>query len=119
MKAGETTLYVRAYDLTKWLIERGQRFPKNQRFVIGARLQTATLDLLDMVSLGLLQREDRPQRLRKADEALARIRIAVRLSRDLGVLSERQAEHAGREIAEVGRMLGGWRRRLSVSHAGP
>ena len=35
------------YDFTRWLLERIDSFPKNQRFVFGTRLADHALDVLE------------------------------------------------------------------------
>ena len=46
--------------------------------------------------------------LREADEALARLRLYLRLAEQWNWLSEGQYAHVARMVAEVGRLLGGW-----------
>jgi hypothetical protein len=40
-------LLVKWYDLTKWLLERVESFPKGQRFVFGQRLADRSLAILE------------------------------------------------------------------------
>lgn len=40
---------VKWYDLTKWILERVDSFPKNQRFVFGQRLADQVLDILELL----------------------------------------------------------------------
>jgi hypothetical protein len=114
-------LYVRCYDLARWLLERTARFPKGQRFVLAARIEAAAFDLLESVAIALQEREGRAARLRRADEALTRLRLCVRLAGDLDLVRGSQADFAHGELTEIGRMLGGWRRKegQALSHAGP
>ena len=42
-------LLVRWYDHTKWLLERVDSFPKNQRFIFGTRLADTTLDIMELL----------------------------------------------------------------------
>lgn len=41
-------LLVRWYDHTKWLLERVDSFPKNQRFIFGTRMADTTLDIMEL-----------------------------------------------------------------------
>jgi hypothetical protein len=43
-------LLVRWYDYTKWLLERVDSFPKNQRFIFGTRLADAVLGSVGAIS---------------------------------------------------------------------
>ena len=51
----------------------------------------------------------------RADRHVADLKVLVRLAADLGIVSAGGARHLGAELVEIGRMLGGWRRR----QAGP
>lgn len=120
MKYEEAPLYVRAYELTKYIMQRVQRFPKQQRFILGARVQGAALDLLEAVMLALVRRDGRRARLDDADTSMARLIVGLRLARDLGLLSHGSVDHALVELREIGRMLGGWRKaNAGLSHADP
>ena len=47
-RAGDPpVLLVQWYDLTKWLLERVESFPKSQRFVFGQRLADRSLAILE------------------------------------------------------------------------
>lgn len=113
MRYDEAPLYVRAYDLVRYVLERTARFPKQQRFVLAARMEGAAFDLLDAVTLALLEPAGRLDRVRAADEAASRLRVAVRLSKDLALLRDNQAAFLHRELSEVGKMIGGWRKKIS------
>jgi len=45
-----------------------------------------------------------------ADAHLDQVRFLVRLVTDLGWLSERQYAFAAEKLAELGRLVGGWRK---------
>ena len=65
-KPDAPVLLVRWYDYTKWLLERVDSFPKNQRFIFGTRLADAVLAIMELLveasysrtKLELLRRED-------------------------------------------------------------
>ena len=42
-------LLVKWYDVTKWLLERVDSFPKNQRFIFGQRIADRTLNILEVL----------------------------------------------------------------------
>ncbi len=46
---------IKWYDFTKWLLERIDTFPKNQRFIFGQRLADRALDILEIL-VGAIQR---------------------------------------------------------------
>ncbi len=99
-----------------WLVERTRRFPKDQRFVLAARVQRAGFDLLEAVSVALVRPGMREPRLLDADDALIRLRPLLRLARDLHFLSASQVAHAISEADEVGKMVGGFLRSTRHRH---
>jgi hypothetical protein len=114
----ESPIFVKTYDFLQWLLPLTTRFPKSQRFLLAERLGTAALDFYE-----LLQRAAMGDRsasnpaatlasLEQADLLLNRQRFYVRLSKDLLFISMGQYEHAARHLDEIGRLLGGWMKRL-------
>jgi hypothetical protein len=107
----DSPIFVRTYDLLLWLIPAVEKFPRSQRPVLGRAVQEAALALqAHLTTAGLSQTPG--SALEQADVALALLRARLRLCFDLRLLTPGQYEHAARQIAEVGRLLGGWRRRL-------
>ena len=114
MKYAEAPLYTPAYDLCRDLLQRTRRFPKDQRFVLGQRIANAALDLVDSVVGALVSSDlDRTRTLLAADQALIRLRVSLRLARDLELLSQRQLVHSTTALTTIGRMVGGMRRQHS------
>lgn len=107
---GDSPLFVKTYDLLKYLIPVTQKFPKSQRFVLAKRIQDAAMNfyesLLEARKVDLLTRRDV---LRRADVELEKLRLHLRLSMELEYLKFPQYEHVSRYVVEVGRMLGAWR----------
>ena len=50
-------LLVKWYDFTRWLLERIDSFPKNQRFVFGTRLADHVLNVLETLVQAAYSRE--------------------------------------------------------------
>jgi hypothetical protein len=107
---GDSPLFVKTYDLLKYLIPTTEKFPKSQRFVLAKRIQDAALDLheclLEARKVDALARRDV---LLRADVELEKLRLHLRLSMELAYLKFPQYEHASGYVVEMGRMLGAWR----------
>ncbi len=111
----ESPLYVRTYDLLLWLIPQVVKFPRPHRFGLGERIQRLGLDFQDsLVAAGKAQGQARLEHLQHADIQLAQLRVWMRLTRDLEVLTIRRYEHAARLLNEVGRLLGAWIKQLNT-----
>ena len=102
-------ILTRTYDMIYWLVPKTERFPRLYRHTVTCRLTDAALDfqerLLDAQSLRGANRLDA---LHRADAALNRVRLYLRLAFHWHWLSEGQYQHVSRMVMELGRLLGGW-----------
>jgi hypothetical protein len=95
------------YDLTRWYMERTNRFPKNYRITLGDQVDRHMLGMLSLVQRASVRRE-KTGLLMELNEDLNVLRALTRLCVDLGCLEVRQYEYVSRMIDEIGRQLGGW-----------
>ena len=94
-----------------WLLPVTNHFPRAHRQTVTRRLLDAAFDLRERLEeANLRQGRARLERLVLADEALARLRLYVRLTSRLGWLSDGQYAHVATMVHEIGRLLGGWQR---------
>ncbi|MBE7474124.1 MAG: diversity-generating retroelement protein Avd [Anaerolineae bacterium] len=109
--ASEMVIFTRTYDFISWLIPRLESFPRSQRFGVTRRLQDAALDFYETITVANNSRgEERRQLLRRADSHLDKVRFYLRLAVQWAWLNEGQYQHAAQMVAEIGRLLGGWRK---------
>lgn len=95
------------FQFLLWLAPTVEKFPRNQKFVLGDRIQTAALDVLDALIEATYTR-DRRAHLARANLGLEKLRFHIRLAAELRVLDPRRYEHAARALDDIGRLLGGW-----------
>jgi hypothetical protein len=107
----QSPLFIKTYDFLLWLIPLTLKFPKSQRFLLAERLGTMVLDFYDLILEAVMEAERQDDRLDAADKLLTKIRLYVRLSHDLHCISPGQYQHAARQIDEIGRLIGGWKRK--------
>ncbi len=107
----QSPIFIKTYDFLLWLIPLTLQFPKSQRFLLAERLSKMALDFYDLILEAVMEPEGQAGRLDKADRLLTKIRLYVRLSHDLGCISTGQLEHAARGMDEIGRLIGGWKRK--------
>lgn len=103
----EMLVIKRAYDFSKWLLHHTGKFPKSYRFSVAAKMENAVLDFIELTTVANMRRDKLPM-LKRADEALARLRILFRLSFDMSFVNDRSYEYGSQQIVELGRLLGGW-----------
>lgn len=104
----QSPIFSKTYDLVKWLLPATVKFPRQQRFVLAAAIQTCALDFQDCLIAAGMGRNV-PDTLLDADILLQRLRVQLRLAKDLQLLDLGQYAHVSRMVTEVGRLLGGWR----------
>ena len=100
-------LFERWMDTTKWMLERTARFPKRLRQSLTSRVENTALEVLEGVTTAAYRKE-RKAILTEINDGLNRLRVLIRLSHELRLLSDGQYEEAARRIDEAGRILGGW-----------
>ena len=103
----ESPIFARTYDLLRWLIPQTTKFPRAHRFVLAARLQETALRFQERLIEAGRHRKPAPI-LAQADTDLAKLRLYLRLCRDLELIQFGQYEHGQRMVDEIGRLMGGW-----------
>ena len=103
----DLSIFEKTYELILWLYPTINKFPKNQRFVLGQRIENAILEILEKIIEANQERNKIPH-LKKISVELDKLRILIRLSKDLRFISVRQYGFAAGKMNEIGKMLGGW-----------
>ena len=106
-------LLVKWYDVTKWLLERVDSFPKNQRFVFGQRLADRTLNILEVL-VNATYSPRKAELLARANRDIEVLRWLIRMATDRKLLTPRQYEHCCMSLNECGRMVGGWSKQAAT-----
>lgn len=84
-------------------------FPKRLRPSLTARMENLFLRILELLTSAAYTK-NRTRILDNVDDCLNRLRMLIRLSHKISVISDGQYEHLARELTETGRMLGGWKK---------
>ena len=95
------------YRFLLWLVPTIETFPRSQKFLLGDRIQSIALGVLESLIEATYCRA-RDRQLSDANLGLEKLRVLCRLAKDLHHLDARRYEHAARALDEVGRMVGGW-----------
>ncbi|MBK8903273.1 MAG: diversity-generating retroelement protein Avd [Anaerolineaceae bacterium] len=112
----ESPIFSKTYDLLVWLIPTTTKFPREQRFVLGKFVQEAALRFQErIIEASLSGDRFAAKALVQADVDLTKLRFNLRLCQDLKLISPRQYQHVAEMVAEIGRLLGGWRRSIKVT----
>ncbi len=109
----ESPIFTKTYDLLLWLIPATMKFPKEQRFVLAKRIQDTVFDFQEaLIAAGMGM--ERTQRLQDADVLLRKLQVYIRMSVNLKFITVRQYEHVSKMTVEIGKILGGWRKKAGV-----
>jgi len=103
----DLTIYQKIYDLTLWFFPNLNKLPRSERVILGAEIKGSLLRLLRKV-IESHNSKDKLPILYQASAELDILRALVRITVDLKYLSIKQYEFASKNIAEIGRMIGGW-----------
>ena len=106
----------KGYDFSKWLLQHTGKFPKSYRFSVAAKMENAILDFIEFATVANMRKDKLPL-LKKADEALARLRLLFRLSYEMRFVNLKSYEFGSKQVNELGRLLGGWIKRPGAGPA--
>jgi hypothetical protein len=106
----------KAYDVAKELFQRVGNFPKEYRYNLGDRIIESVLGVLENLTVAAYSSR-KGELLDEASLKLDRLRILVRLSRELGPVSNKGYEHIAVMTDDLGRQIGGWRKQTGGKHA--
>ena len=95
------------FQFILWLTQTVDKFPRSQRFVLGDRIQTTALDVLEDLIEATYTRERRGH-LARANLGIEKLRYFCRIAVELHYLDKRRYEYASRSLDEIGRLVGGW-----------
>jgi hypothetical protein len=107
----EMPIFTRTFDFLTWLLPISNKFPRAQRFSVTNRLLGAAFDLREQLeAANHCKGRQRLAYLNEADISLDKVRLYLRLAVRWEWLTLGQYHHAAKMVAEIGRLLGGWKR---------
>jgi four helix bundle protein len=99
-------LYQKMYDLILYSFPIINRFPKSQKFVLGQQIQNCMLGISALI-VHANKLKNKRMKLYEIDIELEKLRLLIRLSRDLGFMNTGKYGNHVQKIEEIGRLLGG------------
>ena len=110
----QSPIFTKSYDLLRWLITTTVKFQRQQRFVLAEAVQRTALRFQEQLIEAARAADPMPV-LHQADTELTKLRFYLRLCLDLQLMSLGQYKHAAAMVNEVGRLLGGWIKSLTMA----
>jgi len=109
----ESPIFLKTYDFLAWLLRTTIKFPKSQRFVMAKRVEEAGLNFYDLLIRAVKGKKKR-EILEQADYELERLRMYLRLCKDLEILKINQYKYTSERLVEIGNLLGTWLKKVRV-----
>ncbi len=97
------------FQFLLWLIPAVEKLPRTQKFLLGDRIQTTGLDVLERL-IEATYSKARSDKLAAANLGIDKLRFLFRLAMELRLLDPKRYEHAARCLDETGRLIGAWTR---------
>ncbi len=103
----EVNALTKTYDLLLWIIPQLEKFPKSQRYLLGDRIETRLLDIMELI-IEAIYTKNKTALLKEANLKIEQLRYLIRLVMDLKYLSINRYEHVSKCLNEIGSEIGGW-----------
>lgn len=102
-------LHQKTYDFVLWLYPIVNRLPKNHRQILGKKLEDEGLSLLvNLINANNNRGAERGSFQNLSSNELDLLRILLRLTKDLRLMSVKQYIFGSEKLNEIGRMLSCW-----------
>lgn len=95
------------YDFIKWVIPHIAKFPRNQRYTLGKRIEGKLFCLLELL-IEAQYSKDKVNVLKKANLEIEQIRHLFRLCHDLLLVNLKTYELSSKYLYDIGVQVGGW-----------
>jgi len=108
----ELVVIEKTYELLVWSLKHIEKIPRSHRYGVGLRLEQRLSGILDLLLRAKYTR-DRLALLQAANLELELLRFQFRVVKDLKCLSIESYGSASRFVNEIGKLIGGWMRRVT------
>ncbi len=104
------------HDLLLYSIPQLAKMPRDQKYLLGDRIETKMLEVLEHALRAYYRKDKRPHLL-EANLTLEIIRHLVRLAYGQRNLSPKACEVISQRVDEIGRMIGGWLKQAGAARS--
>lgn len=103
-------LYLKSYQLIKFLQERVRNFPKQYKYTLGQNILDLSWQCLDLVlEANALAKEKKHPKILELSITFDKLKIRLRMAQEINLISKRQFSHIQTNyLKEIGEMIGGW-----------
>ena len=103
---------IKVSNLIEWVLPKLAKFPRDQRFLLGDKIETALLEILELLIRAAYSKEKK-EHLAQANLQLELIRFLSRIAKNMHYFSLKEYDFFCQRVLEIGRMVGGWGKRAN------
>lgn len=94
-------------------------FPKANRFTIGSKIDTLFIESIEFAFLASYTHSEEKQiLLNRSISKVDLVKLLLQLAWEIKALDNKKYAHLSEQFAEIGKMLGGWKRQLQSKTPG-
>ena len=87
--------------------------PRGQQYTIGSRIENKFLDLLELSYVAYFtDKENKPEKIADCILTLDSLKFLIYISWETKLIANKHYESIAPKLEEVGKMLGGWKKKL-------
>jgi four helix bundle protein len=103
------TIVLKSYEFMKELVGVLKKFPRDQRFLLGDRIQLLASEIMEtFIEAYYRPSSEKKPLLDKANILLEKMRYYLRMCYELGFYASTRYGQLSEQVQEIGRMNGGW-----------
>jgi 23S rRNA-intervening sequence protein len=104
-------IYVKTYESVKLVYRIVKQFRKEYKHTLGAELQKIIWQILDeIIMANSLPDTEKKKVIKKISQLFDKFKIRFRFAYEMGLVTSEKFGVAQKEMEEIGRMIGGWRK---------
>lgn len=103
----QSPIFVKTEALMLWLMNHTQKFPREERFRLAARIEQIMFTFHESL-LYAVKTKETAFYLRKADAEFDMLRTYLRFALELAYTTPEQYQYLAQQITDIGKLLGGW-----------
>lgn len=100
-------VFQKTYDLFLHAYPIFKKFPKSERFTLVQKIENTILDILAGI-IETIHEESKLNSLKHVSIELEKLKVLIRLSKELEFISIDEYEALSSYMVEIGKMIGGW-----------
>lgn len=102
------------YGFIKYLLPIINKFPREQKFILGDRMQKQVFHIHELyIEAYYGQKQRKKENLHLVNIKLEQLRYLLRLSYDMRYINNKRYEYISEQLRDIGKKTGGWLKSLS------